>query len=118
VGSYDDAWIIVPPFDFQQSLRTRIKSGIGWDNTRVFGVLVGLALVLVIVDAILHLPFLLVALAWDLRVGKPRFNKRPAPAEVPGEPSLESLARWYGISCRRYSTFRADMRIRSRVISI
>jgi uncharacterized membrane protein YfcA len=98
VSPYDDAGIIVPPFDFHQSLRTRIGRGIGWAIFAVLGVLVGLMLLLTVVDAILHLPFLLLALAWYLGVDKLRSHKKAGSAEVPGEPSLESLEERYGVS--------------------
>ena len=88
---YDDAGIIVTPFDFHQSLRTRIRKGITWAIFGVLAVVLGLILLLTVVEVILHLPFLLPAWAWCLGVDKLRSRKKAGSPEVAGELSPESL---------------------------
>ncbi len=56
--------IISQPFGYKEPLTSRLRKGLLLAIVGVFAVLLVMVMAIAILDAILHLPFLLIALAW------------------------------------------------------
>ena len=116
--TYGDPGIIGPPFGYKEPLRSRLRKGLLVAITGVFAVLFVVAIAVAILDAILHLPFLLIGLAW----GSWRSRRKAATtASLKEQPikrndssniseaieRTEALARIYSTGCRRRSVTRS-----------
>jgi uncharacterized membrane protein len=112
--TYSDAGIISPPFGYKEPLRSRLRKGLRLAIFGVFAVLAAIVMAIAILGAILHLPFLLLGLAWGY--WKQRSTRKAATTEsVEEQPiawnastkshesfeRLEAIGAAYGTGLRR-----------------
>ena len=111
--TYSDPGIISTPFGYKKPLRSRLREGLLLAIRGVFAVLLVIVMVLAILGTILHLPLLLLALAWA--TWKQRSIGKPATTETLEEQPIklddssntgqsfdrhEALAGMHGTRCR------------------
>lgn len=103
--TYTDPGIVSQPFGYKEPLRSRLKKGLTVAITGVF-------VVLFVVVAILHLPSLLIALAWEYWRSRRKAATTESVKEQPIKSDAssnidesieryEALGRIYNTRCRR-----------------